>query len=236
VDAASFALAFVLFLGLPSLVPTHRRRFELSSITEGLRFVGTRPVLAATFYADLVAMVFGMPRAIFPAMGEEVYHVGAAGVGLLYAAPAAGAMVGLLFAGALRNVRREGRAVLVSVAVWGAATAAFGLSSSLAVGLLLLGIAGWADMISALFRQTILFQIVPDELRGRMSAVHIMVVTGGPPVGDFEAGVAAEVLGLRASVVAGGLACVAGMAALGAAIPAFRRYEAPAPPPVPAPG
>jgi MFS family permease len=227
VDAASFAIAFLLFLGLPSLRPEQRRRFELSSITEGLKFVGTRPVLAATFYADLVAMILGMPRAVFPAFQEDVFHAGPEVLGMLYAAPAAGAMLGLLLGGLYRNVRREGLAVIVSVAVWGLATAAFALSPWLWLGLALLAIAGWADMVSALFRQTILMETVPDELRGRMSAVHIMIVTGGPPLGDLRAGATAEAWGIRPATIAGGLACAAGMVALAARIPAFTGYLRP---------
>lgn len=228
VDAATFVFAFALYLGLPPLVPGKRRRFELSSIAEGLRFVRSQPVLASTFAADLVAMVFGMPRAVFPALALTVFHVGPQALGLLYSAPAAGALVGLLFVGGLTSrVRREGLAVLVSVAVWGGAIALFAVTPWFWPALGLLAIAGAADMVSAIFRQTILLTMVPDELRGRMSAVHIMVVTGGPPVGDAEAGVAAELLGLRASVVFGGAVCMTGMVALALRVPAFVRWRDP---------
>lgn len=234
IDAATFLLAFVLFLGLPSLVPQQRRRFELSSISEGLRFVGARPVVASIFYADIVAMVLGMPRAIFPAMAAEMYGASdqevPALVGLMLAAIAAGAIAGLLLGGLYRSIHREGLAVLVSVAVWGAAMAAFGVTPWLWLGLVFLAVGGWADMVSALFRQTMLIESVPDELRGRLSAVHIMVVTGGPPLGDFRAGASADAVGLRPSIVVGGLACVAGMAWLAWRVPGFRRYERPSPP------
>jgi MFS family permease len=227
VDVATFAVAFTLYLGLPRLVPAERRRFEVSSITEGLRFLASRKVLACTFYADLVAMVFGMPRAAFPALAHDVFHTGAFGYGLLAAGPAAGAMVGLGFTGLTARVRREGLAVIVCVALWGGCIAAAGLMPSIWPAFLLLACAGAADMVSAIFRQTMLYAIVPDELRGRLSSVHIMVVTGGPPIGDVETGVAADYLGVRGSVVFGGVACVVGIGLLALAVPAFARWTDP---------
>lgn len=227
VDAASFALAFVTYLGLPTLIPHAPRRFELSSITEGLSYVRRQPILASTFAADLIAMILGMPRAVFPAFALTVYDVGPAGLGYLTAAPAAGALVGVFISGWTSHVKREGRAVLIAVSIWGAAIALFGLSHSLALALVLLAIAGAADMVSAIFRQTILLATVPDELRGRMSSLHIMVVTGGPPLGDFEAGAAAELIGLRPSVVVGGVGCIVGCAALAAKVPEFARWVDP---------
>ncbi len=231
-DTATFAVAFVLFLGLPPLVPDSRRRFELSSIVEAVRFVGARPVLAATFWADLVAMILGQQRALFPAYAATAFGAAtrseiAFTTGLLFAAPSAGAMVGLLFMGLFRNVSREGLAVLVAVGVWGACIALFALTPWLWGALVLLAIAGAADMVSAIFRQTILLTIVPDELRGRMSAVHIMVVTGGPPVGDFAAGSVGDVIGIRPTSLLGGLGVVAGMGVLAARIPTFARWRTP---------
>jgi MFS family permease len=228
VDTASFVFAFFMFLGLPALVPETRRRFELSSITEGLRFVGARPVLAATFYADLIAMILGQQRALFPAYATDVFGGGAFVFSLLVAAPSAGAMVGTLFLGLFRNVQREGRAVLIAVAAWGACITLFGLSPWLWMALAFLALAGFADMVSAVFRQTILLSIVPDELRGRMGAVHIMVVTGGPPIGDFVSGSLGEAIGLRQTSVLSGLGVVAGVIGLGARIPAFRTWRDPA--------
>lgn len=225
VDASSFAIALVLFLGLPKLEPERRTRVSLESILDSVRFVRQRPVLASTFVADLFAMVLGMPRALFPAMAVIVYGVGKAQAGYLYAAPAAGALFGLVLLGGLTSrVRREGLAVLVAVSIWGIAIAAFAIAPWFWAGLVLLAIAGAADMVSAIFRQTILLDIVPDEMRGRLGAVHIMVVTGGPPIGDLEAGLAAEVLGVRPSAVVGGLGCVAGMVLIARRVPEFARW------------
>ncbi len=235
-DTATFVIAFSLFLGLPSLVPETRRRFELSSITEGLRFVGTRPVLAATFWADLAAMVFGQQRALFPAYAATVFGGGAMTFGLLVASPSAGAMVGLLFMGLFRNVQREGLAVLVAVSAWGACIALFSVSHVLWMAMLFLALAGAADMVSAIFRQTILLATVPEELLGRMSAVHIMVVTGGPPVGDMVSGAAGEAFGIRTSSLVGGLSVIGCMLILGRRVPEFARWRDPARIDVPATG
>ncbi len=227
-DALTFICALVLYRKLPALVPEQRRHFELSSITESIRYVRSERVIAGTFIADMIAMVLGMPRAVFPAFATVIYDAGPGLVGLLYAAPAIGALGGILiFGGLTARVQREGLAVLLAICVWGASIAVFGLSTSVALGVFMLAIAGAADMVSAVFRQTILLDIVPDNMRGRMSAVHIMVVTGGPPLGDLEAGAAATWLGLRASVVFGGLACIGGMGMLAAALPELRRWRRP---------
>ena len=140
---------------------------------------------------DINAMVFGMPRALFPALGTTVFGGSAAAVGLLYAAPGAGAMVGALTSGWVSRIDRQGRATILAVIAWGGSIAAFGLTSLLPLALVLLAVAGAADVISAVFRNTILQLSVPDHLRGRLSSIHIAVVTGGPRVGDAESGLVA---------------------------------------------
>jgi hypothetical protein len=226
-DAITFVVAFVLFLGLPPLVPETRRRFELSSITESLRFVAQRPVLASTFWADLVAMIFGQQRALYPAYAATIFGGGATTAGLLMASPSAGALVGLLFMGLFRNVRREGFAVLLAVAAWGACIAMFAIAPWLWLAMAWLALAGAADMVSAIFRQLILLATVPDELRGRMGAIHIMVVTGGPPIGDGISGAAGEAIGIRMTSLVGGMSVIAGMVMLAARVPAFARWRDP---------
>jgi hypothetical protein len=196
------------------------------SVAEGLRFLKGRQALQGAFLIDINAMVFGMPRALFPALGTGVFHGGASTVGLLYAAPGAGALVGAVTTGWVASIKRQGRAVLVAVAVWGSAIAGFGLTRWLPAALGLLAIAGAADVVSAVFRNTILQSSVPDSLRGRLSAVHIAVVTGGPRVGDFEAGVvAAATESPRFSVISGGVGCVIGAALLAWRLPGLRNYE-----------
>jgi hypothetical protein len=224
---ASFGAAVVaLLLIAPQPPEGGGTRASLSSIAEGLRYVKGRKLLVGTFLIDIDAMVFGMPRALFPALGTGFFGGGAATVGLLYAAPGAGALVGALFPGWVGGVRRQGRAVIVAVVVWGAAIAAFGLVPWLPLGLFKLALAGAADVVSAVFRNTILQLSVPDGLRGRLSSVHIAVVTGGPQLGDAEAGAVAALTSPRFSVVSGGVACILGVAALLRWAPDLARYDA----------
>jgi MFS family permease len=198
----------------------------LQAIIEGFAYLRRRRVLISTFLIDLDAMIFGMPRAVFPVLALSVFKVGPEGLGLLYAAPAAGALAGALTAGWVGGVRRQGQAVIWAVAVWGLAIVGFGLSGGLFwLALGMLAVAGAADVISAVFRSTILQLNVPDELRGRLSAVHIMVVTGGPRLGDVEAGVVASLVSPVFSVVTGGLACVLGVAVLAFAMPELWQYR-----------
>jgi hypothetical protein len=229
IDALTFVAAQVSLHWIPSTPPGPAgTRSGLAAIKEGLRFSFRTPTLLAIFSIDLVAMIFGMPRAVFPALAENVFHAGAKGVGLLYAAPAVGALGAALAGGWVTRVTRQGRAVIVSVVAWGGAITLAGLSLwSLPLTLFFLAVAGASDVYSAIFRGTMLLQATPDELRGLVSAVNIMVVTGGPRVGDLEAGVLAGVAGAGPSVVIGGLACLAGTALIAWLIPALRNYTSP---------
>jgi hypothetical protein len=164
-----------------------------------------------------------MPRALFPAIGTA--YGGAAAVGLLYAAPGAGALVGAGTSGWVSRVDRQGRAVIAAVVVWGTAIAAFGLVHVLPLALLFLAVAGAADVISAVFRNTILQLSVIDQLRGRLSAVHIAVVTGGPRLGDFESGAVAAITSPEFAVVSGGLACIIGALVIAKAMPALDHWR-----------
>jgi MFS family permease len=196
----------------------------IEDIKEGFAYVRRHRVLLSTFLIDLDAMIFGMPRALFPVLALTVFHVGPSGVGLMFAAPAAGALLGALTTGWVGNVRRQGLAVVWAVVTWGAAITGFGLSGQVFwLALAFLAVAGAADVISAVFRGTILQLSVPDSLRGRLSSIHIMVVTGGPRLGDFEAGTVASLTSPLFSVVSGGIACIAGALLLAVAIPELRR-------------
>jgi MFS family permease len=226
IDAATFAVSLLAVASLPALRPPGGgTRFGLLSIAEGLRYLKGRPVLQGTFVVDLNAMVLGMPRALFPALALVRFHGGAATVGLLYAAPGAGALIGALLTGWVVMVRRQGWAVLIAVAVWGAAIAAFGLVPWLAAALVLLALAGAADVVSAVFRGTILQLEAPESLRGRLSSLHTAVVTGGPRLGDFEAGAVAAVSTPQMSVVSGGLGCLVGVGIVASLMPRFARYD-----------
>jgi MFS family permease len=198
----------------------------LRSIAEGLRFVRGNQALLGSFAIDLLAMTFGMPRALFAVLAVSVYGAGAEGTGLLYASVAVGATVAALMTGWIGHARRLGRITIWAVAVWGAAIAAAGLAGSIWVAAGLLAIAGAADSVSAVCRSAINQNVTPDHLRGRMSSVFMLVVASGPRLGDVEAGTAAAVGGVRFSVVSGGLACLAGVALVVIAFPALARYDA----------
>lgn len=198
----------------------------LRSIAEGLRFVRGNQALMGSFAIDLLAMTFGMPRALFAVLSVSVYHTGAGGTGLLYAAVAAGATVAALTTGWLAHARRLGRIVIYAVIAWGAAIALAGLAGSLWIAAALLALAGAADSVSAVCRSSINQSVTPDHLRGRMSSVFMLVVTSGPRLGDVESGSVASVTGVRASVVSGGLACIAGVGLILVAFPALLRFDA----------
>jgi len=218
IDVASFVGAFCAAVRLPSLPPgAGARRAGLASVVEGLRFLAARPVVLMTFVADLIAMIFGAPTALFPALAYGQYGGGAETVGLLYAAFAVGAV---------GRVHRHGLGVMLSIAAWGVAITLFGLASTLWLGLLLLALAGAADAVSAVYRSTILQVATPPGLQGRLQGVFIVVVAGGPRLGDLESGAVAAAFTPRMSVVSGGLACLAGIGLLALAVPAFLRYDA----------
>jgi MFS family permease len=223
-DAVSFGasiLAATLIAPQPPAAGSPRP--GLRSVAEGFGFLRGRQGIQGAYLIDINAMVFGMPRALFPAMAVNTFGGGAGILGLLYAAPGAGALIGALTTGWVTGIRRQGRAVIVAVVVWGAAIAAFGLVPWLGAALALLAVAGWADVISAVFRNTIIQLSVPSRLRGRLSAIQIGVVQGGPRLGDLEAGGVATAFGNEVSIVSGGLACIAGAFALARALPGFRR-------------
>jgi MFS family permease len=197
------------------------------AVREGFAFLKGRQVLQSTFVIDIIAMVFGMPRALFPILITSQFHESATVVGLLFAAPAVGAFIGAATTGWVGRVRHQGLAVIWAVVVWGAGIAAFGLvGAHLWLGLFFLAVAGAADVISAIFRNTILQVTVPEHLRGRLFGIHILVVTGGPRLGDLEAGLVAAAFSPMASVVSGGLLCIVGAGLVALRVPAFRRYHA----------
>jgi MFS family permease len=192
-------------------------------VVEGLRFIATRPVLLLSFAVDIAAMVLAMPRALFPARAQVLG--GSSAVGWLFASLGIGAIVVGATSGWIGRVRRQGLALVAAIVVWGLAVAASGLSDRLWLTVALLAVGGAADLVSAVYRQTMLQTYAPDEMRGRMQGVFIVVVAGGPRLGDVRAGATAAVFGTQAAWVGGGLACaVVVLAAL--AVPAFRNYRA----------
>jgi len=227
VDVLTFTAALYAVARLPSVPPEGEvSRAGLRSVLEGLRFLRTRRNLLMTFLVDLAAMVLAQPRALFPALAVSVYGGGPSTVGLLSAAPAFGAFAGAIFSGWVGRVRRQGRMIVLMVMAYGAAVAGFGLSSTLWLGVVFLALSGAFDTVSAVFRTTILQVATPDDLRGRLQGVFIVVVAGGPRLGDAVSGTSATVFGTRFAVVAGGVACIGAVSLLAARFPAFLRYDA----------
>jgi MFS family permease len=228
VDVATYAVALIAFAGIaPSPPVANGNRASRASILEGLHFLRGKPVIMSVFGIDLLAMIFGMPRALFPALTERL-----GGGGLLYgfllSSVAAGAFIASITSGWTGRVRRQGRAVLVAVAVWGAAIAITGLTLNIAVVLVCLAVAGGADMISGVYRSAIAADVTPDELRGRISGVELAVYAGGPVVGDIEAGIVGGLVGVPFAIVSGGVACVAAAGVFAVRVKSFARYVSPA--------
>jgi MFS family permease len=230
VDLASIGCMFVAATLVQPMPPSREDHADtgLRAIRDGFAFARKHRLIMSTFVIDLIAMVFGLPRVLFPFLIVDQFHLSSKAIGLLFAALAVGALMGALTSGWTGRVHRQGVAVIVSVAAWGMAIAAFGWSGDwLWLGLAMLALAGWADVISAIFRTTILQTSAPDRLRGRLFGIHILVVTGGPRLGDVEGGLVAHLVSPTFSVVAGGLACVLGAGLVALLYPELRRARAP---------
>lgn len=230
VDMVSYAALIVAALAMRPMPPEHDASEAVGwqAVREGFGHVKRERLLQSTFAIDLVAMIFGMPMALFPALAVTQFHRGIGVVGLLFAAPSVGALLQALAGGWTRRVRRQGEVVVWAVAGWGAAIAAFGLvGDHLLWALLFLAVAGAADVVSAIFRSTILQVTVPDRLRGRLASIFMLVVAGGPKLGDLEAGLVATAFTPTVSVVSGGVACIVGAFVCAAVYPELRRYRAP---------
>jgi MFS family permease len=225
-DVATFLamIAAAWAIASPPLPTVEPGASFLAAVRDGIRFAGRSGELMGSFAIDILAMTFGMPRALFPALALTVYDAGPEGVGILYAAVSAGAVVAAFSTGWMIHARRLGRIVVFAVLVWGVGIALLGLTSELWVGALCLLAAGAADSVSAVCRSTILQTVTPDEMRGRMSAIFTLVVAGGPRLGDVESGTVAAVGGTQFSVVSGGVICVLGIVPVMAAFPEFWRY------------
>jgi MFS family permease len=230
VDVGTYCIAVVVFLGLAAAPPMEGASpASALSIVQGFQFLRSHSVVMSVFGIDLLAMVFGMPRALFPALAERLGG-GPALYGLLLSAPAAGAFIASVLSGWTSRIRRQGRAVLWSVTAWGSAIAVAGLTRAPVLVLVMLGIAGGADMISGVFRSAIAAGVTPDELRGRVSGVELAVYAGGPVLGDVEAGVVGGLSSVQFAIVSGGIACVIAAAFFAARVRSFATYVRPTSP------
>lgn len=229
IDALTFAASLVAYLTLDAhppvaAVPDDPPRWW-ESVRTGFRYLRTRPEIEGTYAIDFVAMVFGMPIALFPAIALDRLGGSAGTLGLLFAAPSVGAFIATLFSGWSARVHRQGLAVIVSVVVWGAAIVGFGFAATLWVALVALAVAGGADMVSGVFRMRI-WSTIPDAMRGRLAGFEWLNVNSGNALGDLEAGVVASLTGPTFAAVSGGFVAVVGGVACAALLPKFRSYDA----------
>ncbi len=227
VDLGSYAFALLAVWLLPKVPPAGDVDAPSArSVLEGLRYVRGNRVILAAMLVDTVAMVFGMPSALFPALADDLGQA-ARTVGLLFAALHAGALAASLVSGVITHARRQGLGVIVAVVAWGLAIAAVGLVDSLPLVLAFLALAGAADYVSAVLRSTITLAAAPDAMRGRISGIEFAQVAGTPQLGNLEAGVVAALVSLQFSIVSGGLACVLAALTVALLLPELVRHRRP---------
>jgi MFS family permease len=225
VDLGTYVFSFVAIRLIRDLPPPEGAESpSLARLREGFRYARSRQELIGTYVVDFVAMVFGMPLALFPAISDRLG--GPRVLGLLYTAPAVGALIATVTGRWTARVHRHGLGVMLAATVWGIGIVAFGLSDSLWPALFGLALAGGADCVSGIFRGTMWNQTIPDALRGRLAAIEMVSYMSGPLLGHVEAGAVAALFGVRASVLSGGVLCIAGVLVCGALLPRFVRYDA----------
>lgn len=224
VDLLSFAASLAaLAMMRATPPPVDAERPSLRRVAEGLRYARSRPDLLGTYAVDMIAMFFGMPEALFPAIAAGLG--GPSVLGLLFAAPAAGGMLAMATSGWTGRVHRQGWGVILAATVWGVAITGFGLAGSLPLALACLAAAGGSDAVSGIFRTAIWNRTIPDSLRGRLASIELLSYSTGPLLGNVESGAVAALFSVRVSVVSGGLLCVAGCLACALLLPGFRAFD-----------
>jgi MFS family permease len=226
IDAVLFSASFYAAVRLPRLAPLGDiSRPGLRSVVEGLKYIASRPVVLMSFVVDIIAMAFALPRALFPEMAAERFAGSALAFGWLSASIAIGSVAAGVFSGWVGRVHRQGVALTLVIAIWGLTVTAAAFAQPLWLVVTLLAIGGAADLASSVWRQTILQTYAPDEMRGRMQGVFMVVVAGGPRLGDLRAGATASAFGLVPSWAGGGLMCALLVLIVGFAVSSFRRYD-----------
>ena len=226
VDTVSFAAALYGVAGLPAMPRRDQAiRPGLRAVAAGIRFIRRSRVLTGAFLTDLNATVFGLPVALFPAINAERFGGRPSTLGLFTAAVGVGGLVCSVFSGPVGHIRRQGLAMLISTAIWGAAFAGFAIAPNLLLTLGALAVAGAADTITVVFRSAIVQTVTPDEFRGRVLAADYVVGAGGGELGNLEAGAVGSLASPLIGALSGGLATIAGSAIIGLALPAFARYR-----------
>jgi MFS family permease len=224
IDVVTFAVSLVTLQLMQAVPPPpDAERPSIRRVVEGLRYARSRPELMGTYLIDMVAMFFGMPTALFPAIASQ--YKGAGVLGFLYAAPAVGSFLATVTSGWTGRVHRLGLAVVLAAGCWGLAVLGFGLAGALPLLLVFLALAGAADELSAIFRSVLWNATIPDALRGRLAGIELISYASGPTLGNVESGVVASLFGVRASIISGGVLCVAGVAGLALALPLLLAYD-----------
>lgn len=225
VDLATFAVSLGALLMMTNIPKPEVESDEpvMHALKAGLRYAVSRQDLMGTYIVDFVAMIFGMPNALFPAIATS--FGGAKALGMLYSAPAVGALLISVVSGWSTRVKRHGVAIAISAALWGVAIICFGLSTNFWLALFFLALAGAADAVSAIFRGIMWNETVPNKLRGRMAGIEMISYLSGPKLGDTEASMVAAAFGVTFSIVSGGVLCVAGVVVCCICLPKFWGYH-----------
>ncbi len=225
VDSATFGVTLLCFLQLAASPPRGpKERPSFRHVFSGVRYAIGRRDLLGTYLVDFSAMLFAFPVALFPFIAPRFHETFA--LGLLYAGLPIGAFVASITSRWTTGVHRHGRAIVLAAIVWGLAVAGFGEANGLALALVALVVAGGADAVSGIFRQTMWNMSIPDEVRGRMAGIELLSYSTGPELGQLRSALVASATSLRTSVVSGGLLCAASCAALVAVLPTMWRFDA----------
>jgi len=225
-DVLTYVFSFFAIRGIGAALPakTEEGGPSLRSVLDGFRYARGRQELIGTYVIDFVAMVFGMPLALFPAISQA--WGGPKALGFLTAAPACGALAASLTSRWTARVNRQGLAVMLAATVWGLAIVAFGFAGGLVPAVLCLAVAGGADCVSGLFRMTLWNQTIPDSFRGRLAGIEMVSYMSGPLLGNLEAGTIAAAFNVKVSVISGGALCLAGVLLCALLLPRFVGYDA----------
>lgn len=226
INAFSFIAVIIalILMNTPKQVIREDTSFSLRSLFEGLSFVRKSPLIYSTMLLDFIATFFSSATVLLPIFAMDILKVGPQGLGILYAAPAIGAVLAGLFTSSLGHFKHQGKILLLTISLYGAATLGFGLTTSFVVALFLLFLTGVGDVVSTIIRNTIRQLATPDHLRGRMISINMIFFMGGPQLGEAEAGILAAAIGAPLSVVAGGIGTIIATIAIGILVPKLRKY------------
>jgi len=225
-DALSFGAVIIALLGMSKNLPQGEKSpIQLSAVVDGLRFLGSNRLILSTMLLDFFATFFAGALLLLPIVADRTLAVGPEGLGILYAAAPVGASIAAVAVSWRGAIRQQGRVLIGSVVIYGAAIAAFGMSSSFPLALLFLAISGAADCVSTVIRQTMRHLLTPEALRGRMTSLNMMFFIGGPQLGELESGLVAGALGTRFAITSGGLLCIGAALATARFVPSLRHQQ-----------